>query len=191
MSAFLCKVLDTMNLFNVVTTQRLKARIISVSSMVLLFALILVPIIANENPAFAQTVVSAVRTMELKANFDKIVEAGGDQNIRITVRDQASGQPISTANVRFTVYYPGGAPLRVFNLLTGRDGVASLTLPTSENAPLGQYGLDVYVTATGYADTSFGTVNFGVFAHAKEVISLHDYKHASRTISGKNHHSHD
>jgi hypothetical protein len=177
-----------MNHFNLFRFQKSEARILSVSSMVILFALVMAPIIANENTAFAQTTVSNIRTMELKANFKKIVEVGSDQIVRITVRDQGSGQPISTANVRITVYYPGGAPLRVFNLLTGSDGMASLSLPISKNAPLGQYAMDVYVTATGYADTSFGTVNFAVMSHAKEVISLHHYKHASSTISGKHRH---
>jgi hypothetical protein len=177
-----------MNLFNLFKFQTSEARILCVSSVVILFAIVLVPIIANQNTVFAQTVVSNIRTMELKANFKKIVEVGSNQVVRVTVRDQGSGQPISTANVRITVYYPGGAPLRVFNLLTGSDGMASLTLPISKNAPLGQYALDVYVTATGYADTSFGTVNFAVMSDAKEVLGLNHYKHASSTISGKHDH---
>jgi hypothetical protein len=164
---------------------------LSFSSAILLFSIVSISILAvndiqsKGNYAFAQT----VRTTELKVNFKKIVESGGTQNIRTFLRDQGTGLPVSAAVIRLTIYYPGGAPIRQFNLLTDANGVASLSLPISRNAPLGQYGMDVLATTTGYLDTSFGTVNWAVLSHAKESVSLHDYSHAANRISGNHHHN--
>jgi hypothetical protein len=163
---------------------------LSVSSAVLLFSIVSISILAvngiqsKGNFAFAQT----VRTTELKVNFKKIVESGGTQNIRTSLRDEGTGLPVSAAVMRITIYYPGGAPIRQFNLLTDANGLASLSLPVNRNAPLGQYGMDVLATTTGYLDTSFGTVNWAVQSHAKDSVSLHDYTHASNTISGNHRH---
>jgi hypothetical protein len=163
---------------------------LSVSSVVLLFSIVSISVLvvnniqSKGNYAFAQT----VRTTELKVNFKKIVESGGTQNIRTFLRDEGTGLPVSAAVIRITIYYPGGAPIRQFNLLTDANGFSSLSLPVSRDAPLGQYGMDVLATTTGYLDTSFGTVNWAVLSHAKENVSLHDYKHASSTISGNRHH---
>ena len=104
------------------------------------------------NSAFAQT--SIQRTTEIKVNFKTLVEAGSDQNIRVIVSDQGTGDPVSSAIVRLTIYFPGGAPIRQFNLLTDEDGKVSLKLPIDENAPLGQYGLDVLAGALGYFDSA-------------------------------------
>lgn len=130
--------------------------------------------------AFAQT--SIQRTTELKVNFKVLVEAGSDQNIRVAVSDQGTGDPVSSALVRLTIYFPGGAPIRQFNLLTNEDGKASLTLPIDENAPLGQYGLDVLAGALGYYDSSVGTVSWAVNSAVDQDVDLDDYKHSSHTI---------
>jgi hypothetical protein len=130
--------------------------------------------------AFAQT--SIQRTTELKVNFKVLVEAGSDQNIRVTVSDQGTGDPVSSALVRLTIYFPGGAPIRQFSLLTNEDGKASLTLPIDENAPLGQYGLDVLAGALGYFDSSVGTVSWAVNSVVNQDVDLDDYKHSSHTI---------
>ena len=132
------------------------------------------------NSAFAQT--SILRTTELKVNFKILVEAGSDQNIRVTVSDQGTGDPVSSANVRLTIYFPAGVPIRQFNLLTDEDGKVSLTLPFDENAPLGQYGLDVLAGATGYFDSAVGTVTFAVNSAVDQDVDLDDYKHSSHTI---------
>jgi 5-hydroxyisourate hydrolase-like protein (transthyretin family) len=132
------------------------------------------------NSAFAQT--SILRTTELKVNFKKLVEVGSDQNVRVMVTDQGTGDPVSSANVRLTIYFPAGAPIRQFNLLTNEDGKASLTLPVDENAPLGQYGLDVLAGALGYFDSAVGTVAWAVNSEVDEDVSLDDYKHTSHTI---------
>ena len=58
------------------------------------------------NYAFAQT--SILRTTELKVNFEKLVETGSDQNIRVKVKDLGSGDPVSSATVTITIYFPGG-----------------------------------------------------------------------------------
>jgi MG2 domain len=152
-------------------------------SVVSISILAVMDIQSRGNYAFAQT----VRTTELKVNFKKIVESGSTQNIRTLIRDQGTGLPISGSNVRLTIYYPGGAPIRQFNLLSDANGLASLSLPISRNAPLGQYGMDVFVSTTGYLDTNFGTVNWAVMSHAKDT-SLHDYTHAANTISGNHRH---
>ena len=130
--------------------------------------------------AFAQT--SIQRTTELKVNFKKLVEAGSDQNVRVTVSDLGSGDPVSSAAVRITVYFPGGAPIRQFTLLTNEDGKASLTLPIDRDAPLGQYGLDVLAGALGYFDSAVGTVAFAVNSAVDQDVDLNDYKHTSHTI---------
>lgn len=132
------------------------------------------------NCVFAQT--SIQRTTELKVNFKKLVEAGSEQNIRVMVSDQANGDPVSSAAVRLTIYFPGGAPIRQFNLLTNEDGKVSLTLPIDENAPLGQYGLDVLAGALSYFDSAVGTVSWAVNSDVEEDVSLNDYKHTSHTI---------
>jgi hypothetical protein len=168
--------------------------LLSVSSaMLLLFSIVSISILAvmdiqsRGNFALAQT----VRTTELKVNFKKIVESGDTQNIRVFVRDQGTGLPISSAVVRITIYYPGGAPIRQFNLLSNANGFASLSLPISRDAPLGAYGMDVFVTTVGYLDTNFGTVSWAVQSHAKESVNLHDYSHAANRISGNHHHDSD
>jgi hypothetical protein len=167
--------------------------LLCISSAMLLFSVVSISILAvmdiqsRGNFAFAQT----VRTQELKANFKKIVESGSTQNVRIFVRDQGTGLPISSSEVRITIYYPGGAPIRQFNLLSDANGFASLSLPISRDAPLGSYGMDVLSTSVGYLDANFGTVNFAVQAHAKETVSTHDYAHAANTIRGSHHHHHN
>jgi hypothetical protein len=170
--------------------EKAKPMLLSICTGLILFSVVAICMLtvmntqSKGNYAFAQT----VRTTEIKVNFKKVVEAGNNQNIRVFVRDQATGLPISGAIARLTIYYPGGAPIRQFNLLTDRNGFASLTLPISSNAPLGAYGLDVLASTVGFQDTSFGTVNFAVLSHVKEVVNLQDYKHASRTITGIHHH---
>ena len=179
-----------MKLPNSLKYERTKPMLLSVSFSLLLFSVVAISMLtvmdtqSKGNYAFAQT----VRTTEIKVNFKKVVEAGSNQQIRVLVRDQATHLPVSGAIVRLTIYFPGGAPIRQFNLLTDRNGFASLTLPISSNAPLGTYGLDVLASSVGFQDTSFGTVNFAVLSHVKEVVNLQDYKHASRTITGIHHH---
>jgi hypothetical protein len=178
-----------------------KPLLLSVRSVMLIFSLVSVPILAvmgsqfnnnNGNYAYAQT--SILRTTEVKVNFLKLVEAGSNQNVRVSVRDVGTGDPISSATVRITIYFPGGSPIRVFTLLTDRNGQASLTLPIAKNAALGQYGIDVLATALGYFDTSVGTVNFAVNSQVDQNVSLNDYKHTSHTLSDHsgrhNHHHH-
>jgi hypothetical protein len=101
--------------------------------------------------AFAQTEIQ--RTTELKVKFDVLVEKGNDQNIRVKVNDVGSGDPVSGATVTITIYFPGGAPIRQFTLLSDNDGKASLKLPIDENAALGEYGIDLDVVALGYYDS--------------------------------------
>ena len=168
-------------------SERLKPMLLSASSVMLIFSLLSVSVLAvistqsKGNSAFAQT--SILRTTELKVNFKKLVEAGSDQNIRIKVTDVGSGDPVSSALVRITIYFPGGAPIRQFSLLTGKDGQASLTLPIDKNAALGQYGIDVLVSALGYFDSAVGTIAFAVNSQVDQNVDLHDYKHTSHTLS--------
>ena len=170
---------------NYLTRDKAKPVLFSVSFAILVLS-VSIPILAVigvqpiGNSAFAQT--SILRTTELKVNFKKLVEAGSEQNIRVIVRDQGTGDPVSSATVRLTIYFPGGAPIRQFNLLTNEDGKVSLTLPIDENAPLGQYGLDVLAGALGFFDSAVGTVNWAVMADVEEDVSLNDYKHTSHTI---------
>ena len=122
---------------------RLKSLLLSVSFLILIFSLISISIVSGMyspqskgNYAIAQTII--LKTTELKVNFDKLVEAGTDQSIRLTVKDIRSGDPISDAIVKMNIYFPGGAPIRQFILLTNEDGKASLTLPIDKDAPLGR-----------------------------------------------------
>lgn len=176
-----------MKLSNFLKIVRLKPMLLPVSSVMLIFSLVSVSILAvictqtEGNYAFAQT--SILRTTEFKVNFEQIVEAGSDQNIRITVKDIGSGDPVSSATIRITIYFPGGAPIRVFTLLTDKNGMASLTLPIDRNAALGQYAIDVLVSALGYFDSAVA-YHFAVNSDVDENVSLHDYKHETHTISG-------
>jgi hypothetical protein len=133
--------------------------------------------------AVAQTMI--LSTTELKVNFDKLVEAGTDQTIRLTVKDIRSGDPLSDAIVKITIYFPDGATIRQFTLLTNENGKASLTLPIDRDAPLGQYGLDVLTGASGYFDSAVGTINFAVNSDVDQNVSLDDYTRTSHTISGQ------
>ena len=141
-------------------------------------------------PGYAQT----LRTEEVKLQFKKVVEAGHTQIIRVFARDQATGLPISGAVARLTVTYPLGTPVRVFNVLTDANGVASLSLPINRDAELGSYALDTVVTeATGYMDTSIGTVDFAVMSHVTENISVNHYSghlHSSSIHEEHHHHHH-
>ena len=146
---------------------------------------------SNINYAYAQT----IRALELKVNFDKLVEQGDTQRVRLSLRDMESGLPVSTATVRMTVYFPGGVPIRQFNLLTDKDGIASLSLPISQNAPLGSYGLDVLAGAPGFFDTSLtSTQTFAVMSSVKQNVDAEDYSHASshiRAVHHNNNHHHN
>jgi hypothetical protein len=164
--------------------------------MMLIFSLVSISILAGMgtqskgNYAFAQA--SILRTTELKVNFKKLVEAGSNQNIRVTVKDVASGKPISGATVRMTIYFPGGAPIRVFTMLSSKNGEASLTLPIDRNAALGQYGIDVLAAALGYSDSAVGTVNFAVNSQVDQSVDMRDYTHTSHTLSDHSgHHNND
>jgi hypothetical protein len=154
----------------------------------LIFSLVSVSILAaasftySGNYAFAQTEIQ--RTTELKVKFDVLVERGNDQNIRVEVNDVGSGDPVSGATVTITVYFPGGAPIRQFTLLSDTDGEASLKLPIDENAALGEYGIDLDVVALGYYDSFLpAQVFFAVMSDVDEDVSLEDYKDTTQTIS--------
>lgn len=184
-----------MKLSNFLRCEGLKPILFSVSSVTLIFSLVSISMLAimgiqsKGNYAFAQT--SIQRTTELKVDFKKLVEAGSNQNIRITLKDAASGDPVSSATLRITIYFPGAAPIRVFTLLSSKNGEASLTLPIDRNAALGQYGIDVLASALGYFETAVGTVNFAVNSQVDQNVDLHDYTHAKHTISGHSgHHNH-
>jgi hypothetical protein len=170
---------------------------LSVFSAILIFSLVAVSIVmvmgtlSKGNYALAQT--SILRTTEVNVDFKKLVEVGSNQNVRVRLTDLATGDPISGANVRMTVYFPGGAPIRQFMLLTDRNGVSSLTLPIANNAALGQYGIDVLASALGYFDSAVGTINFAVNSKVTQNVNLHDYKHTSHTLSdhtGHDNHNH-
>ena len=165
------------------------ARTKSASSVMLIFSLVSVSILSaasftysEGNHAFAQTEIQ--RTTELKVKFDVLVERGNDQNIRVKVNDVGSGDPVSGATVTITVYFPGGAPIRQFTLLSDTDGKASLKLPIDENAALGEYGIDLDVVALGYYDSFLpNQVFFAVMSDVDEDVSLEDYKDTTGTIS--------
>ena len=182
-----------MKLPNFAKSERSKPLSLSVYSAMLIFSLVSVPALAvmdtlpKGNYAFAQT--SILRTTELKMDFKNLVESGSNQNIRVQVHDLGTGDPISSATVRVTIYFPGGAPIRQFTLLTDTNGKASLTLPIADNAALGQYGIDVLVSALGYFDSAVGTVNFAVNSDVTQNVDLSDYKHESHTLS--DHSGHD
>ena len=160
-----------------------------VSSVMLIFSLISVSILvaviftySERNHALAQTEI--LRTTELKVKFDVLVERGNEQKIRVKVTDQGSGDPVSGATVTLTIYFPGGAPIRQFTLLSDTDGEASLKLPIDENAALGEYGIDLGVVALGYYDSFLPVpVFFAVMSDVEEDVSLEDYKDTTQTIS--------
>ena len=139
---YICVRIDTirrrMKLSNSLKIFRLKPVLLPVSFLILIFSLVSVPLTATMytqskgNYAFAQTTI--LRTTELKVNFHKLVETGSDQNIRVTVKDVGSGDPVSSATVKITIYFPGGSIIRQFTLLTDKDGEASLKLPIDKNA---------------------------------------------------------
>ena len=176
-----------------------KSVLISVFYTMLGFSLVSLSIIAAMNTipkgnyAFAQSA-SILRTMEMKVDYKKLVELGNNENIRVRLNDLATGDPISSASVRITVYFPSGTPVRTFMLLTDRNGDASLTLPIANNAALGQYGFDVLASALGYFDTAVGTINFAVMSQVDQNVDLNDYDHTSHTLSDhsgdNNHHKH-
>jgi hypothetical protein len=188
-----------MRLPNFAKSERSKPLPLSVYSAMLIFSLVSVPALAvmdtlpKGNYAFAQT--SILRTTEVKVDFKNLVESGSNQNVRVSLRDTGTGDPISSATVRMTIYFPGGAPIRQFTLLSDTNGKASLTLPIADNAALGQYGIDVLVSALGYFDSAVGTVNFAVNSDVTQNVDLHDYKHERHTLSDhsghdNNHHNH-
>jgi len=154
---------------NFLKCERPKPMFLSVSSAILIFSLVAISILmvmdtlSKVNYAFAQT--SFLRTTELKVDLKKLVGVGSDQNIRVSLSDIGTGDPISSASIRMTINFPGGASIRQFMLLTDRNGHASLTLPIARNAALGQYGVDVSASALGYFDSG-STVNFAVNSKA-------------------------
>jgi hypothetical protein len=160
-----------------------------VSSFMLIFSLVSISILvaviftySERNYAFAQAEI--LRTTELKVKFDVLVERGNEQNVRVKVTDQGSGDPVSGATVTLTIYFPGGAPIRQFTLLSDTDGEASLKLPIDENAALGEYGIDLGVVALGYYDSLLPVqVFFAVMSDVEEDVSLEDYKDTTQTIS--------
>jgi hypothetical protein len=169
---------------------RPKLLLLSVSFLILIFFVLSISFILGMNfpqskrdYVIAQTII--LRTTELDVNFDKLVEAGSDQSIRLTVKDVRSGDPISSATARITIYFPGGEPMRQFLLPTNDGGMASLTLPVDNKAALGQYGIDVIVSKLGYFDSSVGTIFFAVNSEVDQNVSLDDYTHTIHTISGQ------
>jgi len=164
---------------------RMESYLPSICCVVVLFSIAAIMI----TPGYAQT----LRTAEVKLQFKKVVEAGHTEIIRVFARDQATGLPISGALARLTVTYPLGTTVRVFNVLTDANGVASLSLPINSNAELGSYALDTVVTATGYQDTPIGTVDFAVMSHVTENNSVNDYSghlHSSSIHKEPHHHHH-
>ena len=162
------------------------ARLKPVSSVILIFlisvSILAVMLIHSEGKyAFAQTEI--LRTTELKVKVDVLVERGNEQNIRVKVNDIGSGDPVSGATVTITIYFPGGAPVRLFTLLSDKDGEASLKLPIDDDAALGEYGIDILVAAVGYYDSIPPVLAFAVMSDVDNDVTLKDYKHTSQTIS--------
>src|SRR5919199_4033090 len=95
---------------NFLECERPKPMLLSVFSLMLIFSLVAVSIVmvmgtlSKGNYALAQT--SILRTTEVNVDFKKLVEVGSNQNVRVRLTDLATGDPISGANVRMTVYFP-------------------------------------------------------------------------------------
>jgi hypothetical protein len=175
---------------------RIKPLLLSISSTLLLFSVVaisLLTVIDTTQPkgnhviqlSYAQ---AQLRTTEIKLDFKKLIQVGNTEQITVFVRDQATGLPVSNAIAKITVTYPGGTPLRQFNLITDSNGKAVLSLPISSNAVTGAYGLDLTVSATGYEDSAITGGNFAVMSHV-DLVSLSHYNHIHRTIHGTHHHN--
>jgi hypothetical protein len=160
-----------------------------ISYAMLIFSLVSASILtvmfihSEGNYAFASQT-NIQRTTEIKVKFDVLVERGDDQNIRVKVNDVGTGDAVSGAIVQITIYFPGGAPIRQFTLLSDKDGEASLKLPIDDDAALGEYGMDLQTDALGYYDSFLpAQVSFAVMSEVDNDVSLKDYKHTSQTIS--------
>ncbi|MBV9177546.1 MAG: hypothetical protein JO297_10960 [Nitrososphaeraceae archaeon] len=170
-----------MKLMGFIKYGRIKPLLLSTSSMLMLiFSVIAIYVF---QPSYAEV----ARTTEVKVQLNKLIEQGDRQIIRVSVRDQATGLPVSGATVRLIITYPGGTTVRQFNLITDANGLASLTLPISNNAPTGVYALDALVTAIGYFDSPFNTISFTVMSHVKATNSQ-DYSRVQSHGSVHNHH---
>ena len=175
---------------------RIKPLLLSISSTLLLFSVVaisLLTVIDTTQPkgnhviqlSYAQ---AQLRTSEIKLDFKKLIQVGNTEQITVFARDQATGLPISGAVAKIVITYPGGTPLRQFNLISDSNGKAVLSLPISNNAALGAYGVDLTVSATGYLDSTIGGSSFAVMSNV-DLVSLHHYSHIHSSIHGTHHHN--
>jgi hypothetical protein len=176
---------------------RIKPLLLSISSILLLFSVVAISLLTvidttqskgNHVIQLSYAQASSLRTTEIKVDFKKLIQVGNTERIRVFAHDQATGLPVSGAVAKITITYPGGTPIRQFNLITDANGLALLSLPISSNAVTGAYGLDLTVSATGYLDSDINGDNFAVRSHV-DLVSLHHYSHIHSSIHRTHHHN--
>jgi hypothetical protein len=107
---------------------------------------------------------TATKSFNIKAEIDKkVVKIGNSQKIKITIVDSSSKQPVSGAQVKATVTYPGGELVRVFSTITDSSGHASISIPINKSTQSDTVNVDLVASLTGFSDTTF-TITFAVIS---------------------------
>lgn len=119
----------------------------------------------------------SIKNFNIKAQLEKkVIKLGDSQTIKITVLDSTSKQPVSGAQVKAVVTYPGGTLIKSLGSITDSSGQTSISVPTSSGNPSDTVNVDITVSLTGYTDTTF-PATFAVITNNVNQGHTHHHHH--------------
>ncbi len=119
----------------------------------------------------------SIKSFNIKSQLEKkIIKLGDSQKIKITVLDSTSKQPVSGAQVKAVITYPGGTLVRSLGSITDSSGQTSISVPTNSGNPSDTVSVDITVTLTGYSDTTL-TTTFAVITNNVNQGHTHHHHH--------------
>jgi hypothetical protein len=128
----------------------------SLLQIVVIFSMLSLVMLACQSLQIGNAQTTAIKSLNVKAELDeKVIKLGESQKIKFTVVDSTSKQPVSGAQIRTTVTYPGGELVRVLNTISDSSGHASVSIPVNKSTRSDTVTVDILVTLTGFTDTAF------------------------------------
>lgn len=123
-------------------------------------------VVINPQITYAQTP-AALKTFDVKMKLDrKVIDLGDDVKVKIKVRDQPSGDPLSGVIVKVSTLFAGAKTIQQVGKVTDADGEVTVTIKTSERDLSGVNIVEATVIMTGYQDAilanSFATTQASV-----------------------------
>ncbi len=124
--------------------------------IVIIFSMLSLVVLASQSVQIGNAQTASIKSLNVKAELDeKVIKLGESQKIKLTVVDSLSKQPVSGAQIRATVTYPGGELVRVLNTISDVSGHATVSIPVNKSTHSNTVTVDILVSLTGFTDTAF------------------------------------